>query len=1148
MRRNPTTSLTQSLNPVAEDERTADTSVRELWADAGVTVDRVDGWEMSTPTRLRRSTSMGSTIDSIRDLASAATGDILGSSSSGVRDFEHSYGSLIRLSRFVLCLPAHEKADHSPQARPGAGRMAGWKLRLLFLWALLGAHAVVCVAGFVVSFVDIGFGSVGMTNMTDTTSVLKAVTSFDFSSQLMALLTGLLCAWWFFCTREYAKQMLRESDVLRVSPARRSGGFLRSTDFGWDFFLSYPGASTSVEDATPRQRGPEDASLFAEELRKHVQQMVDHSGIRYPTGVFLDKDQIPRELAMLHEKSRSMGGPACPPGPRTGFHIFISYRRRNAADARALKQALAQYGYRIFMDLDPDGLQSGDFQKQLERVLDDVPVVLMHCSKDPPGEFARIANDNDWVRLEIRKTLEAKKLLIPVVASGQLADIGEWGFRHLPEDCRDLQRLNATDLNDGQYEASVLKVHKQIEAEAEKLAQQTALLGQQDKAVTDHWMQHFRSHLEQSSVIVIIVTTSAIETIRNPDQNRLAATKLLLEWGHALLLASQHQQQEGWAELDQQPVIVVPIFLTGHQGDRKPHPDTPERYKLDFANFDSVEKLVERVLGSGTTSGPADPGRLTTTMTGQAWDREGFWEQFSDEEPEWFTQQLLQTFSTGGDSQQEQRLSVRFGGVAQKVDPRSTVKGIFNLARRNGFLLNIGADTISSVQTPGYGLDGSIARDDLGNLISVSHRRIIQVDESRIDIVSKQLMETHRACRNKEHICFADELQQPGRRIQLIHGLLVFEARARDGDAEEVFEDDRYDCIGRAKDQKLVQKPLTDAAVACEAQVTRGKIVFPVVAAVATTWSVLTYLDLLAYNDYLECLVDVTRDDCAKADTAELTKQLPETQMWVYAAFLTIETIGFVVVLFPLALINSVFFRLDSKFTTALGRRFIAKLSSPAARLPTDQLFHYEYDNVLTATSSLNFDWGFQLPLLLMLPTLICTVLWYRVWYQPCAFTMMPSELCADDIACSTFCDQVCMAHWHLFTRHPFAHTHLISPCADQDDPTTPTALSSSSAFHILLPLVATGIFLLIIWPLMDFQGRYHVSMGARIQATIQGCSHDQLRHLQGSGGRPQIASYVHSMAPRMQLFGVALSPVGARFFCVAWLTILLTPFINGAL
>ena len=82
-----------------------------------------------------------------------------------------------------------------------------------------------------------------------------------------------------------------------------------------------------------------------------------------------------------------------------------------------------------------------------------------------------------------------------MVASGQLADIGEWGFRHLPEDCRDLQRLNATDLNDGQYEASVLKVHKQIEAEAEKLAQQTALLGQQDKAVTDHWMQHFRSHL-----------------------------------------------------------------------------------------------------------------------------------------------------------------------------------------------------------------------------------------------------------------------------------------------------------------------------------------------------------------------------------------------------------------------------------------------------------------------------------------------------------------------------------------------------------------------------------------------------------------------------------------------------------------------------
>ena len=120
---------------------------------------------------------------------------------------------------------------------------------------------------------------------------------------------------------------------------------------------------------------------------------------------------------MATGKSKAMDGPNCPPGPRTGFHIFISYRRRNAADARALKQSLQRFGYRIFMDLDPDGLQSGDFQEQLELVLEDVPVVVMHCCQEPKGEFQRINNPGDWVRLEIRKTLEAKKLLIPVFVS-----------------------------------------------------------------------------------------------------------------------------------------------------------------------------------------------------------------------------------------------------------------------------------------------------------------------------------------------------------------------------------------------------------------------------------------------------------------------------------------------------------------------------------------------------------------------------------------------------------------------------------------------------------------------------------------------------------------------------------------------------------
>jgi len=644
--------------------------------------------------------------------------------------------------------------------------------------------------------------------------------------------------------------------------------------------------------------------------------------------------------------------------------------------------------------------------------------------------------------------------------------------------------------------------------------------------VTDHWLQHFRTHLEHSSVIVVIVTLGALEAIRHPEHgDRLAATKLLLEWGHALLMAGEQKEQEGWGgdgHLEEPSVMVVPVFLTGHEGDRKQHPDTPEQRRLDFANFDSLEQLVERVLGPADN---ADGGLLSPTTTAKAFDRTGFWQEFGDEQPAWFQSQLVASFSTGdGSGAVLSTSSYKGRSKTPQMGPRSTVKGIFELARTNGLLVNVRDRRVSSVTTPGVGPDGNVLKDAQGqlmreangSLMSVPHRHILQADETVHELVSAQLMQMQRACRDKEHVKFAAELSKPGRRIQAIHGQLVVEARARG--SEETVYDDRTDCIGRVKVNHAQLQPLKEAAVSCQGQVSRAKLAWPVVCLFAVLWSVLTFMDLLNYNDYLDCLVDVTREECANADKDELTHQLPESENVIYGAFIAVETVGFLLVLYPLGVINYILFKLDSKLTTALGRRFLAKLDSPAKQLPTDQVFHFEYDNVVTAATALNVDWGFQLPLLLMLPTLVCSMLWYRIWFQPCAFTMMPSELCAGDIACSTFCDQ--------------------------DDSNTPTAESSGALWHGLLPVVAMGVVVLVLWPLMDFKGRYHVSLGSRIQSAIQACSHDQLSHLKDSGGRQQLSSYVRSTAPRMQLFGVALSPIGARFFCVVWLSVLLIPFV----
>lgn len=172
--------------------------------------------------------------------------------------------------------------------------------------------------------------------------------------------------------------------------------------------------------------------------------------------MFRDREALPKELATLQALIKH-GGVACPPGLRTGFHIFLSYRRKNAADARSLKQALERKGYRIFMDLDPGGLGAGKFQEQLEEVLFDVPVVVMHCSAQPAGEFARIQNEGDWVRLEIRTALEQHKLLLPV-ATGD-TDIGQL-FADLPADVAGLRAMNCIDLPQSHYDSAITKVHQ----------------------------------------------------------------------------------------------------------------------------------------------------------------------------------------------------------------------------------------------------------------------------------------------------------------------------------------------------------------------------------------------------------------------------------------------------------------------------------------------------------------------------------------------------------------------------------------------------------------------------------------------------------------------------------------------------------------
>ena len=64
------------------------------------------------------------------------------------------------------------------------------------------------------------------------------------------------------------------------------------------------------------------------------------------------------------------------PKGNSGYHIFISYRRKASPAARSLKAWLQKLGnYEIFLDL--NGLPCGDFQKHLEKTLRSTPIVIV---------------------------------------------------------------------------------------------------------------------------------------------------------------------------------------------------------------------------------------------------------------------------------------------------------------------------------------------------------------------------------------------------------------------------------------------------------------------------------------------------------------------------------------------------------------------------------------------------------------------------------------------------------------------------------------------------------------------------------------------------------------------------------------------------
>jgi hypothetical protein len=145
--------------------------------------------------------------------------------------------------------------------------------------------------------------------------------------------------------------------------------------------------------------------------------------------------------------------------------VFISYRRSDSdvAAGRLADDLTERLGPgRVFRDI--ESLEAGeDFPKALDRALDSCAAVIVligprwATATNDRGE-RRLDDPNDWVRLEIARTLQRDIRVIPVLVSATMPKESE-----LPADLAPLVRRHAVDLTDRHWKQDVEELAQALE-------------------------------------------------------------------------------------------------------------------------------------------------------------------------------------------------------------------------------------------------------------------------------------------------------------------------------------------------------------------------------------------------------------------------------------------------------------------------------------------------------------------------------------------------------------------------------------------------------------------------------------------------------------------------------------------------------------
>jgi hypothetical protein len=127
--------------------------------------------------------------------------------------------------------------------------------------------------------------------------------------------------------------------------------------------------------------------------------------------------------------------------------IFISYRRNGGEDlAGQVKNALRDRGFSAFMDV--VDLKSGKFDEALLRQIEEATDFVIILT---PGCLDRCKNEDDWVRQEIRHSIQCKRNIVPVLQRDFQMPLPQ----ELPQDIAELPRYNGLVPTDEVFETSM---------------------------------------------------------------------------------------------------------------------------------------------------------------------------------------------------------------------------------------------------------------------------------------------------------------------------------------------------------------------------------------------------------------------------------------------------------------------------------------------------------------------------------------------------------------------------------------------------------------------------------------------------------------------------------------------------------------------